>query len=254
MTAPLIRATGLELAFPSLLPGERKLMSNPVSMLADFYLKRPTRTAVPVLRGLDFEINEGDRLALIGHNGAGKSTLLRVLSGVYRPTGGRLEFNGRARGLFDVSGGMSPEATGLENIYLRGLQMGMTLGEVKSRVPSIMEFTELGDDISKVYSTYSSGMKLRLAFAISTMIETDVLLMDEWLGAGDARFKAKVKTRMNNLLDSARAVVIASHSTPLLKSLCNRGLVMRDGEQLFVGPLDEAVELYRREVGEPRGK
>ncbi len=245
---PLISAKNITLSFPSLTPAERKLMTNPMKFLADFYFSRPTRKSIQILNGLSFDVHPGDRVGIIGHNGAGKSTLLRLLSGAYTPTSGDLIMNGEAKGLFDVSSGMSLDATGLENIYLRGLQMGMSVAQIKSKIPAIMEFTALDKDINKLFDTYSSGMRLRLAFALSTMIETDILLMDEWLGAGDARFRAKVKDRMGGLVEQSRALVLASHSTPLLKQLCNKGLVLSKGDQLFYGPLDEALELYDEHV------
>jgi len=246
---PLIDARNISLSFPSLTPADRKLMTDPIKFLLDFYLSKPSRKNIEILNDLSFVVNPGDRLGILGHNGAGKSTLLRLLSGVYAPTSGVISINGSAKGLFDVSSGMSLDATGLENVYLRGLQMGMPINVIKTKVPSIMEFTELEDNIHRIFGTYSSGMRLRLAFAISTMIETDILLMDEWLGAGDARFKAKVKERMGGLVEQSRALVIASHSIPLLKQLCNKGLVLNKGGQLFFGELDEAIELYNGHIG-----
>jgi len=246
---PLIQAKNLGLSFPSLTPADRKLLTDPIKFLLDFYFSRPSRKSIKILENISFVVNPGDRLGIIGHNGAGKSTLLRLLSGVYAPSSGRIDINGKAKGLFDVSSGMSLDATGLENVYLRGLQMGMTINEIKAKIPSIMEFTELEDNIHRIFGTYSSGMRLRLAFAISTMIETDILLMDEWLGAGDARFKAKVKDRMGGLVEQSRALVIASHSAPLLKQLCNKGLVLNKGKQLFFGPIDDALKTYSDHVG-----
>jgi len=252
VVTPLIDAKAISLSFPSLTPADRKLMTDPLKFLLDFYLSRPSRKSVQVLNNVSFVVNPGDRLGILGHNGAGKSTLLRLLSGVYSPTSGEIHINGKAKGLFDVSSGMSLDATGLENVYLRGLQMGMTISEIKAKIPSIMEFTELEDNIHRIFGTYSSGMRLRLAFAISTMIETDILLMDEWLGAGDARFKAKVKERMGGLVEQSRALVIASHSVPLLKQLCNKGLVLSKGGQLFFGPLDEAIAVYEKKISQTK--
>jgi len=248
MSDPLLLAKDIHLDFPVISPAERKLMTNPIKFLIDFYFSRSLRKPVKILDGLNFTVNAGDRLAIIGHNGAGKSTLLRLLAGIYYPTSGSLTINGTAKGLFDVSMGMNPNATGLENIYLRGLQMGMTLGEIKTKIPQIMEFTELDNDIHKVFDTYSSGMRLRLAFAVSTMIEPDILLMDEWLGAGDVRFKSKVKQRMDGLVEKSTSLVLASHNTGLLKQLCTKGLVIEKGKQVFFGPLDEAIAAYEELV------
>lgn len=245
MADKLLIAENITLKFPVLTPGERQLMANPVKFLSDFYFKRSTRKNVKILDDLSFSVAPGQRLGILGHNGAGKSTLLRLLAGIYHPSDGKLTVNGSAKGLFDVAMGMSVNATGLENIYLRGLQMGMTLGEIKSKIPAVMEFTELGPEIHKIFDTYSSGMRLRLAFAISTMVEPDILLMDEWLGAGDARFKAKVKERMDALVEKSRALVLASHNIGLLKNLCTHGLVLEAGKQVYLGPLDEAIAQYK---------
>jgi len=252
MTYKLIEANNIALKFPVLAPGERQLMANPVKFLFDFYFKRSVRKNIKILDNLNFSVSAGERLGILGHNGAGKSTLLRVLAGIYHPSEGELVVRGSAKGLFDVALGMSVNATGLENIYLRGLQMGMTLGEIKAKIPTVMEFTELGSDIHKIFDTYSSGMRLRLAFAISTMVEPDILLMDEWLGAGDARFKAKVKDRMDGLVEKSRALVLASHNIGLLKSLCTHGLVLESGKQVYFGPLDDAIEQYHILVGNRR--
>ena len=241
---PLLNVENIGLDFPVLEPGERKLMTSPMKVLLDFYFVRSLRKPVTILDDLNFSVRPGERLGVLGHNGAGKSTLLRMLAGIYQPTRGTLTVNGSAKGLFDVSMGMSPNATGLENIYLRGLQMGMSLGVIKSKIPAVMEFTELGQDIHKIFDTYSSGMRLRLAFAISTMVEPDILLMDEWLGAGDARFKTKVKDRMDGLVEKSRALVLASHSIGLLKSLCTHGLVLEAGKQIYYGPLEDAIKHY----------
>jgi len=130
VVTPLIDAKAISLSFPSLTPADRKLMTDPLKFLLDFYLSRPSRKSVQVLNDVSFVVNPGDRLGILGHNGAGKSTLLRLLSGVYSPTSGEIHINGKAKGLFDVSSGMSLDATGLENVYLRGLQMGMTISEI----------------------------------------------------------------------------------------------------------------------------
>jgi len=150
--------------------------------------------------------------------------------------------------MFDISLGMNPEATGLENIYMRGLQMGLKLREIKELVPGIVAFSELEEAIDNPLNTYSSGMKMRLAFSVSTMVEPDILLLDEWLGAGDARFRAKVKQRMNGLVQKSRGLVLATHNTGLMKGLCTKGMVLAKGKMVFCGNLDEALEIHQQQV------
>lgn len=216
-----------------------------MQFLTDLYLSRTQRGMAKILDDISFTLEPGMRIGLIGANGAGKSTLLRVLAGIYAPTTGTLTVNGTAKGLFDISMGMNQEATGLENIYMRGLQMGMDLDEVKELVPEVLEFSELGDFIEQPFNTYSTGMRLRLAVSISTMIEPDILLLDEWIGTGDARFRKKVQKRMNSLVEHSRGLVIASHNNNLLKSLCTHGIVMKKGVILFIGELEESLDKYK---------
>ncbi|MEP3437295.1 MAG: hypothetical protein ABJN75_11005, partial [Hoeflea sp.] len=143
---------------------------------------------------------------------------------------------------------LHPEATGLENIYLRGLQMGLRLKEIRALIPTVLDFSELKDDIEKPLATYSTGMRLRLAVAVSTMIEPDILLLDEWIGAGDAAFNAKVKERMMSLVEGSRGLVLATHNTGLMKSLCTHGMVLEKGRSIFIGPVDDALAFYREKV------
>jgi len=186
----------------------------------------------------------GDRLGVIGANGAGKSTLLRAIAGIYAPTEGQVTVNGTAKGLFDISLGMHSDATGLENIYLRGLQMGLELKHIKDLVEGVIAFSELQGDIEKPLNTYSTGMRLRLAVAISTMIAPDILLLDEWIGAGDARFREKVKARMDSLVEKSRGLIVATHNASLMKSLCTHGLVLTEGKMAFCGDLQTALDCY----------
>jgi len=251
MSEPLLSLENVGLQVPALTPKERQLMHNPVKFLMDFYVTRSSRQTKTLLSGISFNLERDDRIGIIGLNGAGKSTLIRLLAGIYKPTEGNMIINGTATGMFSVSMGMNANATGHENIYLRGLQMGLTLQEIKARIPAIMEFTQLEKDIHKVYGNYSSGMRLRLAFAISTMITPDILVMDEWLGAGDARFKQKVTARMNRLLEKSRGLILASHNESLLSRMCTKGLVLDNGNQMFFGPLNEALEYFEDKVKLP---
>lgn len=248
----LIDARGISLHIPISLPAERNLMSNPRRLITDLYLSKSRRKIATLLDGLSFTLAPGERLGLIGPNGAGKSTLLRVLAGIYRPSNGNLTVNGTAKGLFDIGLGMMPEATGLENIYLRGYQMGLGSREIRDLIPQVLEFSELDGELEKPLATYSTGMRLRLAVAVSTMIEPDILLLDEWIGTGDARFNAKVTERMMSLVQASRGMIIATHNVGLMKSLCSHGLVMQKGKAVYYGEIDEALHCYRTVVAPPK--
>ena len=191
---------------------------------------------VKALDNLTFSLNDGDRVALLGHNGAGKSTLLRVLSGVYHPTSGSASVNGDVGSLIDVSLGIDPEATGRENIYIRGALLGLKHSEVHEKIQEIIDFSELGDFVDMPLRTYSSGMHLRLAFSVSTIVRPEVLLMDEWLSVGDESFKHKAEARLNDVVQATSILVIATHSRELVLKTCNRviwlehGCVKADGD------------------------
>jgi len=245
LSSTLLTADNLSLHVPIFQPSDRKLLSNPARFLTDLYFSRTKRGIITILDGISFTLKSGERLGLIGANGAGKSTLLRVLAGIYRPSSGELIVNGKTKGLFDISLGMNAEATGLENIYMRGLQMGLHLREIKNLVPEIVAFSELEEAIDKPINTYSTGMSMRLAFSVSTMIEPDILLLDEWIGAGDARFQNKVEERMNRLVEHSRGLILATHNTGLMKNLCTHGLVLEKGKMVFCGDLNEALERYQ---------
>jgi lipopolysaccharide transport system ATP-binding protein len=184
---------------------------------------------VRALDNLSFEFREGDRVGLVGHNGSGKSTLLRVLAGIYEPTQGSLTVNGRVTSMLSISLGMDMEATGFENIYLRGLIMGIPSRQMRAMIDDIAEFSGVGEFLHLPMRTYSSGMAMRLAFAISTSIDADIIIMDEWLSVGDAEFAKKVNARLDALLQRARIVVVASHNMNLIKNQCNRELRLEHG-------------------------
>jgi lipopolysaccharide transport system ATP-binding protein len=187
------------------------------------------RLTVRALDGVSFDLHPGDRIGLIGHNGAGKTTLLRVLSGVYEPVAGTLHIEGRVASLLDPSLGIDPEASGYENIILRALLLGLSRADIERRLEEIAEFTELGQYLDMPLRTYSTGMQLRLAFAVSTSVDADILLMDEWLGVGDNEFQPKASRRMDDLVARAKILVLASHNHALLKQMCNRLFKLEHG-------------------------
>ncbi len=183
------------------------------------------RGAITVVRALDavsFELRPGDRLGLWGHNGSGKTTLLRAIAGVYRPVAGRLEVKGRIASLIDLNLGMDGEASGIENIRMRGILLGLSRREADRLLDDVAEFTELGEFLSMPVRTYSSGMHMRLGFAISTAVDADIVLMDEWLSVGDADFQKRAQDRLQRFLARSKILVLASHSEQLLGDMCNR--------------------------------
>jgi lipopolysaccharide transport system ATP-binding protein len=188
------------------------------------------KVSVRAIDGLSLDLRPGDRVGLMGHNGAGKTTLLRVLSGVYAPSAGQLEVRGKIASLLDLSVGMESEATGFENILLRGITMGMKPREIERHIDEISEFSELGDYLNMPVRTYSSGMMLRLAFSVSTCVNADIILMDEWLSVGDAAFNAKATRRLDKMVEQSSILVIASHSPEVLEKTCNRRLLLSHGK------------------------
>ena len=202
------------------------------------------RVCVQALRDVSLHIDHGERVGIIGSNGAGKTTLLRVLAGIYEPTRGVVRHEGHISPLFDTTLGMDTEATGYENIVLGGLFLGLSPREIRGRTDEIAEFTELGDYLSVPVRTYSTGMMLRLAFAVSTCIDPEILLMDEWIGVGDAHFLEKAERRMERLVGQSRILVIASHSDALIKRLCNKVVLLDHGEVKAIGLVAEILDQY----------
>ena len=180
------------------------------------------RVVIRALNDLSFEFHEGDRVGIIGHNGSGKSTLLRAIAGAYEPVSGSLDVTGKLATMLSITLGMDTESTGYENIFLRATIMGMRPREIEPLVDEICEFSELGDYIHMPMRTYSSGMAMRLAFAVSTSIPADIVLMDEWMSVGDAEFSNKAQIRLRAMLDKARMLFLASHDEQLIRRNCNK--------------------------------
>ncbi len=171
---------------------------------------------------MSLEVREGERVGLSGHNGSGKTTLLRVLAGAYEPMAGSVDVRGTVISMLSITLAMDPDATGLENVYLRGAVLGVPRRQMEAIVDDIAEFAELGDYIHMPLRTYSSGMQMRLAFAISTAVQSDIILMDEWLSVGDAEFSGKANRRLKDLVSKAKILVMASHDMSLLSQNCTR--------------------------------
>jgi lipopolysaccharide transport system ATP-binding protein len=196
------------------------------------------------LQDIDIKIEAGERVGLIGHNGAGKTTLLRVLSGIYAPTEGEAIINGECVSLINISLGIDPEATGRENIKLRSAMIGYTPKQTRDKVDEIIDFSGLGSFIDMPFRTYSSGMQLRLAFAVSTSIRPQILVLDEWLSTGDEEFRHRAEKRMKEVVDSTDILILASHSRQLLEENCNRVLWLEHGKVKMDGSPREVADQY----------
>jgi lipopolysaccharide transport system ATP-binding protein len=203
------------------------------------------------LQNINLKIEAGERVGLIGHNGAGKTTLLRVLSGIYAPTEGEAIINGECVSLINISLGIDPEATGRENIKLRSAMIGFTPKETKERTEEIIEFSGLGSFIEMPFRTYSTGMQLRLAFAVSTIVSPEILILDEWLSTGDRNFRERAENRMREIVDATDILILASHSPALLRANCNRIVWLEHGRIRMDGKPDKVLPEYFG--GEPDG-
>lgn len=203
---------------------------------------------VRALQDVSVRLETGDRVGLIGHNGAGKSTLLRVLADIYAPTGGSIRRDGKVVPLLDISLGMDDNSTGWQNIRLRGLLLGMTKDEIIEKQDGIAEFSELGDYLDLPIRTYSSGMRVRLAFAISTAVDAQILLLDEVMGVGDAGFMHKAKQRLADLHGRSDIVVLAMHSNEEIRRVCNKVIWMDNGSIRMYGDTESVVSAYEQFV------
>ncbi|WP_413934872.1 ABC transporter ATP-binding protein [Nitrospira sp. BLG_1] len=212
-----------------------------------------TVSVVKALQDISMSLGEGDRLGLVGHNGAGKSTLLKVLAGIYQPTAGFFRIQGRVVSTLNISLGMEPEATGLENIMIRGLLLGMKRREVSQKLDEIAAFTELGDYLNLPVRIYSSGMTTRLAFATITAIDSDILLMDEMIGAGDAAFMEKAEKRLSEFMNRSKIIVLASHSDSVIKRFCNKALLLEHGRVTAHGNVEDVLGVYHNRTVEMVG-
>ncbi|GAA5104936.1 hypothetical protein GCM10025762_07440 [Haloechinothrix salitolerans] len=200
---------------------------------------------IEALRDINLSLSEGDRVGLVGHNGAGKSTLLRLLSGIYEPTRGTAKIRGRVAPVFDLGVGMDNETSGYENIIVRGLYLGMTRKQMEKRVDDIADFTELGDYLQMPLRTYSTGMRVRLALGVVTSIDPEILLLDEGIGAVDAAFLKKARSRLVDLVNRSGLLVFASHQDGLLMDLCTSAIWMDGGEMKQQGPLRDVLTEYK---------
>ena len=250
----MLRLAGVTVDFPVYTADARSLKNDLLRKGTGGRIGRDAGNGISVraLCDVSLALGHGDRVGLVGANGAGKTTLLRVLAGVYPPTAGWVQRRGRVASLFDISLGLDPDATGYENIMVRGLFLGLRPAEVRARSAEIAAFSELGDYLAMPVHTYSAGMLLRLAFAVSTCIEPEILLMDEWIGVGDASFVEKAERRLESLVDRAGILVLASHNLALLERVCTTGILLDAGRVRAIGPIGEMLGEYARGDASPR--
>jgi ABC-2 type transport system ATP-binding protein/lipopolysaccharide transport system ATP-binding protein len=196
------------------------------------------------LKGVSFEVKKGNKFGIIGLNGAGKSTLLKLIAGVMKPTEGEIWVKGSMVPLLEMGAGFDPDYTGRENIFLKGALLGYPRRFLEEKFDEIVEFSELEEFIDVPLKNYSSGMKARLAFSIATMVEPEILIVDEVLSVGDAKFQEKSREKMNSLLDEDATVLFVSHSTQQVRNICNRAIWLDKGKLIAEGPVDEVCDVY----------
>jgi len=251
-----IHLQDVSVEYPIYTAHSRALKTVVISRLGGQLAEHNRTRVVRALSGVSLELEAGDRVGVIGHNGAGKTTLLRVVSGAYQPQVGEVDIVGAVSSFTDITLGMDPEATGWENIIFRCVFMGMTFTEARQLLPSIADFTDLGEYLDLPVRTYSSGMFMRLAFAIATSVTPDIIVMDEMIGVGDAQFIQKAQQRLNDLLSSAKILVIATHNKELGVQLCNKALWLEKGKIKSFGPtqavLDDYLKVREGKYGESK--
>jgi len=204
--------------------------------------KQQTSSSFEALKGVSFTIKEGESVAIMGNNGSGKSTMLKLISGVLEPDQGEILTRGRVAGLIEVGAGFHPDLSGRENVYLNAAILGMSRKEIDEQFDDIVAFSEIEEFIDSEVKHYSSGMFMRLAFAVAIHVQLDILLVDEILSVGDAPFRAKCRAKIHELAEAGKTMVIVSHDQGMVRELCDRGIVIKKGDMIFDGPVEEAIE------------
>lgn len=197
------------------------------------------------LKNVSFTINKGESIGIVGNNGAGKSTMLKMITGVSFPSDGEVIVHGRVSALLELTAGFSDEMTGRENIYLKGLILGLEQEQIKEIEPDIVAFAELGDYIDQPVRTYSSGMKMRLGFSININTRPEILVIDEALSVGDAKFQQKCQAKIKELIASGVTVMFVSHSAGSVRDVCTRALYLKKGELMYDGDVNTAIEMHK---------
>jgi ABC-type polysaccharide/polyol phosphate transport system ATPase subunit len=244
--SPVLALDHVSVSFPIYQGGSRSLKKILISRGSAGRIARDAneRIVIDALRDVSVSLEPGDRLALIGANGAGKTTLLRVMAGVYEPMAGTISVRGRISPMFDIGLGIDSDLSGYDNIRIRARLLGLSTRQIETLLPEIAAFTELGDFLEMPVRTYSSGMTLRLTFAVATCFEPEILLMDEWILAGDAHFKTKAHARIETFVQRANVLVLASHDLEVCREWCNRGLWLEQGRVKELGPIADVIDNY----------
>lgn len=203
---------------------------------------------VNALHDINLVARDGDRIGVVGHNGAGKTTFLRLLAGVYPPTSGYVKVVGRISPMFDISLGMTPDSTGIENIKVCGALWGLTPAEIAAGIDDVIDFTELGDYLNIPVRTYSAGMMLRLSFAIATLRDPEILLLDEVIGVGDSSFQSKARARLTKMVQKSQVLVVSSHSDAIIRDLCTTCIWLHKGQIAARGAVDDVLKAYNGSV------
>ncbi|KIF66119.1 sugar ABC transporter ATP-binding protein [Streptomyces sp. AcH 505] len=247
MSPSVLSLDHVSVSFPVYQGGSRSLKKSLLSRGSAGRIARDAndRIVIDALHDISLSLESGDRLALIGANGAGKTTLLRVMAGIYEPVAGTVSVHGRISPMFDIGLGIDTDLSGYDNVRIRGLLLGLSSREIEHLLPDIAEFTELGDYLDMPVRTYSSGMMLRLTFAVATCFEPEILLMDEWIMAGDASFMAKARARIDSFVEKASVLVLASHNLDICRRWCNKGLWMRQGQIQRFGPIADVIDSFQ---------
>ena len=243
---PELRAHNIGLSYPILDPIARGKTSRVNQAGVGAKLNSEKDKSVSVLRNVSFSLKDGDRLAIIGPNGAGKSSLLNVLAGIYLPDQGWVHADGRMSAVFNIGLGMRREATGYRNIELRCLMADLNAEATQRVISDVEKFSDLGEYLKLPVKLYSRGMALRLNFAMVTAMKADIVLMDEWIGAGDQNFRKRVIERMSDFVGSASIVVLASHNTRLLQRICSHALWINRGDVVAYGAAGDIIESYQQ--------
>jgi ABC-type polysaccharide/polyol phosphate transport system ATPase subunit len=242
-----IRVNGVSIEIPIYDVASSSLRKRLLGSVGGGFAAAGSHVVVHALKDVSFEARDGDRIGLIGGNGSGKTTLLRVLSEVYAPTSGSVDVQGRVSPMLDTQLGMSMDATGYENIRICGVLWGLSRDQIEASFEDISSFTELGEYLAMPVRTYSTGMRLRLAFAIATLRQPDILLLDEVIGVGDAAFFEKAYARLQALVERSRILFVASHTNKIIEDLCNKVIWLHQGTLIALGNVREVLDSYAKD-------
>jgi lipopolysaccharide transport system ATP-binding protein len=239
---------GVRIEFANVVQQFRVIRERPDTLREVFarMFRRQSAYYFVALKGASFQIHDGEALGIVGRNGSGKSTILKIIAGVYKPTAGRVQVNGKVAALIELAAGFHPELTGRENIVLNGLLLGLSRREISQREPSIIEFAELGEFIDSPVKQYSSGMYMRLGFAIAVQVDPDILLMDEILAVGDNPFQQKCLERIDDFRRRGKTTVLVSHDMQAVRQHCRRVLLIDSGQVVRDGAADDVIAHYEQ--------